>query len=139
MKQYVPGPGEKVRKNKLVSNSLVSYIFLSPYHKHFIGNAYLLVGGYDGKVPEVVDFENPTTLVPEFEELPFPRVKSAGGLISGIMILCGGKNPLTKSCITYKDQQWTETHTMTTRVGIISKLAPLRASQELFLKDNIKI
>ena len=68
------------------------------------------------------------------------RVRSVGGLISGAMIVCGaGHQNYKTSCITYKDQQWTETHTMTTRVGIISKLAPLTASQELFLKDNIEI
>ena len=101
----------------------------------------MLVGGFAGSVPEVLDLENSNTYIPEFQELPNPRIRSVGGLISGTMIVCGGggnKNYKT-SCITYKDQQWTETHTMTTRVGIISKLAPLTASQELFLKDNIKI
>ena len=115
-----------------MSNSTVTYLFLSPFYKHFIGNAYLLVGGYDGKVPEVVDFENPTTFVPEFEELPNSKVKSAGGLISGIMILCGGKNPLTKSCITYKDQQWIKTHTMTTEVEFILNPALMTQILNLF-------
>ena len=92
----------------------------------------MLVGGYDGKVPEVVDFENPTTFVPEFEELPNSKVKSAGGLISGIMILCGENNPL-KDCLTYKDQKWTKTHKMIAKVELISKLPPLTAhTQGLF-------
>ena len=104
-------------------NSSVTYLFLSPYFKHFIGNAYLLVGGYGTKVPEVLDLENSTTYIPEFKELPNPRVRSVGGLISGTMIVCGGghKNYKT-SCITYKDQQWKETHTMTTKVEFILKL-----------------
>ena len=99
----------------------MTYRFLSPYFKHFIGNAYLLVGGYGTKVPEVLDLENSTTYIPEFEELPTPRIRSVGGLISGTMIVCG-KNVYTESCITYKDQQWKETHTMTTKVEFVLKL-----------------
>ena len=81
----------------------------------------MLVGGFGTQVTEVLDFEN-STFVPEFGELPSPRVKSVGGLISGTMIVCGEKS-LTNTCITYKDQKWTETHTMTTKVELISKLA----------------
>ena len=85
----------------------------------------MLVGGFEGKIPEVVYFENSTTYIPEFEELQHHRIRSFGGLISGTMIVCGHRAH-TKSCITYKDQQWTETHTMTTEVEFILKLTLLK-------------
>ena len=124
-----------------MSNSTVTYLFLSPFYKHFIGNAYLLVGGFAGSVPEVLDFENSTTYIPEFKELPNPRVRSVGGLISGTMIVCGGggnKNYKT-SCITYKDQQWIETHTMTTKVEFISNLALMTQIFNLFPPQTFDI
>ena len=106
-----------------LSNSSVVYLF--------IGNAYLLVGGFEGKVPEVIDFENSTTYIPEFEELQHHRIRSVGGLISGTMIVCGHRAH-TKSCITYKDQQWIKTHTMTTKVEFILNLALMTQILNLF-------
>ena len=94
----------------------------------------MLVGGLAGSVPEVLDLENSNTYIPEFQELPNPRIRSVGGLISGTMIVCGGggnRNYKT-SCITYKDQQWIETHTMTTKVELIFNLALMTQILNLF-------
>ena len=94
----------------------------------------MLVGGFAGSVTEVLDLENSNTYIPEFQELPNPRIRSVGGLISGTMIVCGGggnRNYKT-SCITYKDQQWIKTHTMTTKVEFILCLALMTQILNLF-------
>ena len=73
----------------------------------------MVIGGYGMITPEVLDFEN-STFVPEFGKLPSAHPRSVGGLISDTMIICG-KRPATESCQTFKDQKWTETHTMTSK------------------------
>ena len=99
----------------------------------------MLVGGFDGKVPEVLDFDNSTTYIPEFKELPNPRIRSVGGLISGTMIVCGGGHTAYKtSCITYKDQQWIKTHTMATKVESILNLALMTQILNLFPQSTFE-
>ena len=95
------------------------------------------MGGFETNKPEVLDLENSTTYIPEFEELPTPRIRSVGGLISGTMIICGHRAH-TKSCITYKDQQWIETHTMTTKVEFILNLALMTQNLNLFLPSTFE-
>ena len=73
----------------------------------------MVVGGLSEKTTEVLDFEN-FNFVPEFGELPTNHRRSVGGLIGDTMIICGNR-PATKSCLTFKNHKWTETHTMTSK------------------------
>ena len=86
----------------------------------FLFAAFLIVGGigqdtngiyYPRIGTEVIDVSN-SNITKSFGNLPDARFFPLGGLLGSSPIICGGSD---KSCISFRESQWTQTHTTTIR------------------------
>ena len=82
---------------------------------HFLVGCFLIAGGFiDYALTEVVELiENDST--PSFGQLPSTRAGAVGAMFGNAPIICSGKdgfNNYFDSCISFKNSQWSLSHSM---------------------------
>ena len=82
---------------------------------HFLVGCFLIAGGFiDYALTEVVELiENDST--PSFGQLPSTRAGAVGAMFGNAPIICSGRdgfNNYLDSCISFKNSQWSLSHSM---------------------------